>query len=218
MSFQSSSVFNYLVNKIEKNTTVIEETNTSTAAEKWSSARSNIREESVVSEFVKQSSQACSVDINKLKLKGYLGSTKSDYVKRCINGLLSVIEILEHSDFLTVDDAYDIFASFFENQPDKDTFKRKLLDKDVGLCCCLVTNPHTLEQIVIMKGIVGNSARVFQRLTTTFKDSEMKANYPKLSSDLVEKLISSMDTEYDRKCAKIIVGTISPSEYRYTIN
>ena len=183
----------------------------------WRSKRSNKRKDMCFSEFVKQSSQTCCVMDNKIKLQGILEGSTSMYMTKCTEGLLAILDVLEHSSFLKLSDAYDIFASYFSSLPDRDTFRAKLMDSEVGLSCSIVTNPHNNEQCVVMQGVVGNIAPFLGHLTTTCKDHLNDDKHIKLSSNVIDKLITSMDTLYDRQCVKAILSAIYPVEagYRY---
>lgn len=102
--------------------------------------------------YIKVSMQKRNIQACKEVLAAVLiGSTSTKFKRRCVLGLQAILDILLLTEYLELQEAYDIYASFFESYPDKDTFKLKLLDEEIGLCCFTVQIPHTNVTYIVLR-------------------------------------------------------------------
>lgn len=172
--------------------------------QKWETKRQTLRKQCTFSENIKVSQQLCAVQENRNKLEGILGSSSSKFIRSCVLGLQCVLDILVSSTFIKYNDAYDIYAAYFEHMPDKDAFTRKLLDADFGLCCCIVRDPHTDISYVLLRNKDSRPEEFLELLLSSCRETPRQNC---ISPDIVGKLLSVMDTEFDKKCLKAILAT-----------
>ena len=168
---------------------------------------------------IRISLQNCqSLKDNRDLLNGYLCSCKTTkYEFRCLLGLISVLDYLSIAFVMTFDEAYNIFASYFEHWPDKVVFRDNLLDERRGLLCCYFEHPIQKVPFIAVR----LPEMQTEALIKTFLTHTNRNDYePEISPKVLERIIKSMDTEYDRQCIKSVLSATNTNTkmYEYGIN
>ncbi|XP_035690603.1 uncharacterized protein LOC118425678 [Branchiostoma floridae] len=184
--------------------------------------RSSVRAVSSVHPRLRMSLQPLDTEDTMEKLSGLKDRTKSVAVGRKLSALARILEELQlpiarpvtadeqsSRGWLDFEYTHQLFSSFFETSPTSVAFRDTLLDEDIGLPVLLYTRP-TGEQLVILNdnGSV-NMAGLLRHLCRQDDDRELfqtPAESP-LSVDLVKRVIESMNDEYDRWVAKMLLCT-----------
>ncbi|VDH94766.1 Hypothetical predicted protein [Mytilus galloprovincialis] len=170
---------------------------------------------------IRISLQTCSTIIeNRQKLNGYMYEAQnSKFDFRSLLGLLAVLDHLECSTLIEFQDAFDIYSSFFEHQPDKNVFRDKILDVDKGLVCCYFMHPFDKVTYISLRTPDVQVERIIYQI---FKSVPEKGEIiPTFSAETVEKILHSMDSEYDKQCAKALLVSANSTNrdlYSFGIN
>ena len=169
---------------------------------------------------IRTSLQHCPVKALRIWLNGMLASLKSSPSKlNKIHGMIHVLDDLMVKNetiftlsslsfsvrgIMTFSTAYQLYSSAFTNKPDVDYFKTGLLSSDFGLPVVLfrwsgelfavlksdeIDVPHILSELLHISGNT-NANRGQENA------GNRRAKFPK---ELVQQLITSMDSEYDKK-------------------
>ncbi|XP_070580686.1 uncharacterized protein [Ptychodera flava] len=174
---------------------------------------------------VRTSRQICKPGECEEKLEALLDIHRKTEVKsRILKGLLYVLRQLLVSSpmnenkvigYLPFQDAYGFYCGFFDGQPTEEEFRDHLLHPDHGLCV-------TITSVVGRRFVILNNDSVdltalfieIQELEGTNDDSESR--FP-LSLESVQKIIASMDTEYDKSVLKAVLFASSTRNYVYKL-
>lgn len=139
------------------------------------------------------------IEQNREKLTSLLYNAQgSKFNFRCILGLLAVLDHLECATVVKFQEAFEIYSSFFDHEPDSCVFRDKLLDVDVGLLCCYFLNPSDKLTYITLR-----TAEVpVELVIRMFQKSQYNTSDLHINPETLEKIIHSMDTEYDKQCIK----------------
>ena len=185
----------------------------------WFKTRSVNRKTQQLDLNVRTSLQQCPLDLNLSRLEGLLKMTQQTYraspqstAKAVENkkaakleGLIAVLRtLLGETGYLSLDAAYHIYCGYFHDSPDKDHFRDTLLDPEVGLRVSLIIHPETSQSYVVLDPGYG-LAKFFVEILSNNKPEE-KLSRMNLDPYSVNTIINSMDTEYDRSCAKVLLS------------
>eukprot|EP00794_Sanderia_malayensis_P000902 gene902-205_t len=113
--------------------------------------------------------------------------------------------------FLKFDEAMDIFYSYFDNvdrpylNTDRDKLQYALLHEEWGLCVCIVTFEETNERLIILRPEIFELDTFFDYVAQRKLIQKCK---PRTSLDklLVQRILSTLDSEWDRKVARVLLG------------
>ncbi|CAC5421437.1 unnamed protein product [Mytilus coruscus] len=144
---------------------------------------------------IRISLQTCSTIFeNRQKLNGYMYEAQnSKFDFRSLLGLLAVLDHLECSTLIEFQDAFEIYSSFFEHQPDKNVFQEEILDVDKRLVCCYFMHPFDkVTYISLRTPDVPVERIIFQIFTSIPEKGEI---IPTFSAETVEKILHSMDSK-----------------------
>lgn len=154
------------------------------------------------------------------KINDLVRSRPSNEVNK-LKGLKAVLEVLTTNliredglvytnSCLTLKEAFEHYISF---QPgytcesvdlnDLHNFKEDLCHPVHGLCVMIVFNPHTLNSFVCLKP---NDVDLSSLFDLVFNDVKTVQNRIYMDCDAVKRLINSMDTEYDKQVARILLS------------
>ena len=191
---------------------------------KWPSVitRSDLRKQSLLSHSNTRSSlQTCGLDVNHA---GILSLPEESHRKRAFRrankfqGLLEVLEHLEMQNndrqaigYMRFDVAFELFAGHQEGPVEETTFRDALLHPQHGLCVNIVESPVSkyCSRYIVLK------ARDFDCLgfLKSIRDDQSVENELDVSSyryslekNEVRSILNSMDTEWDRTCAQVVMS------------
>ena len=185
----------------------------------WFKTRSVNRKTQQLDLNVRTSLQQCPLDLNLSRLEGLLKMTQQTYRARLqstakaaenkkaakLEGLIAVLRtLLGETGYLSLDVVYHIYCGYFHDSPDKDHFRDTLLDPEVGLRVSLIIHPETSQSYVVLDPGYG-LAKFFVEILSNSKPEE-KLSRMNLDPYSVNTIINSMDTEYDRSCAKVLLS------------
>ena len=174
---------------------------------------------------MQKSLQSCKVANNLAKLEGLLKVTKSTSKAKIIQGLLYVLRQLlvkktggkKVIGFLTFHDAYDLYCGFMDSTiPEKANFRDHLLDEDHGLCVYIATICKT--RFVILQNEITDIGQFFLELEHIEDEAERDVSVRYfLDEKSLSKIISSMDTEYDRMALKAVIFAVHSRTETYNL-
>ncbi len=181
--------------------------------------RAVIREKSQLSENVRQSLQGCTIGQNMEVLNSHINKPNSKFNKDRLRGLRAVLEVLltklegpdgtEHlKSFMTFEQAYEQYTGFLpdyipgtHHKPEKKQFKELLCHPHVGLRVLIIYNPNTEHSFLCLRP---DSADISGLIEALIKDDRTKYTRLEIEYETVQKLINSMDSEYDKRVAKAL--------------
>ena len=170
----------------------------------------------------RNSLQNCDLHVNKLRLCSLKEESKCNKSSKKEAKLQGLIEVLEHlllpvndddssvKGYLKFDIAHEIFCAHQEGPVDETTFRDALLHPEYGLCIYIANIPISTgitTRFIVPKSTTFNSIEFFneiEKLKVNF--SEIVGNNQRLNIGRQEtqSIISSMDTEWDKTCAKVL--------------
>ena len=175
---------------------------------------------------IRTSLQHCPVKALRIRLNGMLASLKSS--PSMLNKIHDMIHVLEDlmvknetiftlsslsfpvRGIMTFSTAYQLYSSAFTNKPDVDYFKTELLSSDFGLPVVLFR--WSGELFVVLKSDEIDVPYILSELlhisgnTNANRGQENAGNRrAKFSKELVQQLITSMDSEYDKKVLRDVL-------------
>ena len=119
--------------------------------------------------------------------------------------VLETLQLPSQQGFMTFEYAYELYSGYQEALPDKEHFRDEMLNKLYSLPILIFTNPSDGQRFVLLSGngldvgpflsYVGNSSAC---------QSELSIQRFPLSQESVHNVLKSMDTEYDRECARAL--------------
>ncbi|CAG2222213.1 unnamed protein product [Mytilus edulis] len=101
-------------------------------------------------------------------------NSKFDF--RSLLALLAVLDHLECSTLIEFQDAFEIYSSFFEHQPDKNVFRDKILDVDKGLVCCYSMHPFDKVTYISLRQCNVSKKELFLNLTVSNDEFTFTSN------------------------------------------
>ena len=178
----------------------------------FSSRRSETRKQSVPGKFLRRSNQTCKVSNNLTKLEGLPKVTKSASKAKVLEGLMFVLRQLlvkepatdKAMGILTFCDAYDLYCGFMDTRPQEVQFHDHLLDQEHGLCV-YITMIHKTRLIVLQNESTDIGQLLLELEHIEDKDEINTSSRYFLNEDSLSKILSSMDTEYDRMALKAVL-------------
>jgi len=192
----------------------------------FSERRSQSRFESSVGIHLRSSLQTCKVGNNLHKLEGLLHCTKSKSLCRILNGLIYILNQLlvqsKHSDkavgFISFQDAYGLYCGFFESSPEEVNFRDHLLHQDHGLC--VIVTMVLGKRFIILKNEEVSIEDIFLELEKHSEEIAMNDlgnhRFP-LDSESLNKILNSMDTEYDQMALKAVIFALHSRSQTYDL-
>ena len=195
-------------------------------------ARNELIFNSRYSNRVVKSQQTCTVRENRRKLEnilaqtavqGQLNDTSGNQTRNRINGLLSVWDMLtadavekdgkEHTSFFVAfDDALEVFYNSYEEinvkppylNTDKDRLLYALLNKQWGLCVYIVTDKDRDERFIVIRPDEVDMELFLDEICQKSEDNSPSRVY--LDKTFVKSLLASMDSEWDKVVARVLIG------------
>ena len=194
---------------------------------KKNDARAELMKNARISRNVTRSRQPCQLKDNQLVLTRLLEGTSTNNTNGIkvnkLSGLLAVIRSLqsEHIDldgkeldnsFMPFDEALELYYAYLGKQPpfcntDKDSFMYAILHDKWGLCVYVVFIEALNQRFVVLRPDsfdIGN----FLDMVTTIKTRPNDLTEEKLVLDAekVKYIMCTMDTEWDRKVARVFLS------------
>ena len=119
--------------------------------------------------------------------------------------------------FLTFEDAYGFYRSFFDSCPDESSFRGNLLHEEHGLCVllCEVYN----KRFVLLESenfSVEDFLLELEMLNDALVNSPTGQRF-NLDSRSLNSILQSMDTEYDRMALKAVVFALHSRSETYNL-
>ena len=181
--------------------------------------RSKLRANSTVDQWIRCSLQSCSnPDDCFVLLTSIESQSRSERVKNKIHGLSEVLKHLYMPEicngyrqnradgFLSFEEAYEIYSGHQTTPVDNTEFRDILLHPVHGLPVYIVSLGHHPHRIIILKSADVNNSKLvsvaLQRSEKVFEITQEK----ELQPDVMELIISSMDSEWDKECAKLLLS------------
>lgn len=191
----------------------------------FSEKRCELRNLTFVGESLRKSLQTCDVKNNLDKLEGLLKMSNNAKLSNVLEGLVYILRQLLASSFdgencigfLSFDDAYDLFCGFMDTKPDKAYFRDHVLDKDHGLCVYIGT--FCKKKYVILQNETTDIGRFLSELQRIeeLEGSDYKPVRFFLHASSLSKILSSMDTEYDKMALKAVIFAMHSRAETYNL-
>lgn len=189
--------------------------------------RSDLLSKSRVSPYLLKSLQPCTVPQNVNVLLDVKVSLKSVPESNKINGLLAVLEHLLlmkidesgneiPNNFLLFDDALELFLSYdtdnvsdTKNINDRQRFKHALLHPKYGLCVYIFNPVGTVGGgYIILRSDDVDLSSFLNELSSDINKKKTNQKAFVLTKEIVQMLLNSMDTEWDKKVARVFLGAL----------
>ena len=192
----------------------------------FSALRSRARSESYAGKHLRSSLQTCKATNNLVKLEGLLKFTNSKSLGKILNGLIFILNQLlvqsKHSGkaicFIPFKDAYGLYCGFFDSAPEEASFRDHLLHKDHGLCV-IITVVFGKRYILLKNEEVSvqDFFLEFEKLSDENAMSNFKDQRFPLDSESLNKILNSIDTEYDRMALKAVIFALHSRSQTYEL-
>ena len=183
--------------------------------------RSNLRATTRQNDWLQTSLQQCTdPQLCMHKIKGLI-STKPRSRDRLI-GLIEVLQHMivsnkfEHEDdedqysnnlifrgYISLQEAYEIFSGYTENDSEVSTFRDIILRPDYGLPIHIITIPVEPYKILVLKTDTVNIPQLINLIVSSFQTNTQQ-KHKRIKDTDVLTVINSMDTEWDKSCARVI--------------
>ncbi|KXJ23812.1 hypothetical protein AC249_AIPGENE11233 [Exaiptasia diaphana] len=187
------------------------------------SARSGVRKFSKVSPNVLASLQRCTIRDNFACLEDCICKSKNDLLVQNLRGLQAVLDVLQCEtdsenqvqSFMPFEDAFELFLGFQEGKSletatssDRKAFKEILCHPEHGLCVYIVHVDNTNESalVVLRPDDVDMACFIEELLQIGAVTGNVSRERVTLNNETVHALINSMDSEWDRKVARVLIG------------
>ena len=192
-------------------------------------ARKDLVNISRYSESVVKSQQTCTIRENRNKLENLLSQSanQSDTFRlqasNRINGLLSVWDMLTAdgigtngkeytSCFVTFNDALEVYYNSFQEvieppyiNTEKDKFLYAVVHKQWGLCVYIVTHEYKNERMIVLRPDGVDMELFLDNICQKCEDNFMTCRID-LDMGFVRSLLASMDSEWDKVVARVLIG------------
>ena len=106
--------------------------------------------------------------------------------------------------FITYEEAFHLYSSYFVSNTDEVAFREKLLHQELGLNVLIVNHPTTLKRHLVMNN--SDIELFLNEYTMEYLSKESNDNQRKLGT--VSSLLKSMDTEHDRVVLRAIIALL----------
>lgn len=179
----------------------------------WNERRSSLREVSTGNTpALRISRQQCSVENCLSRLAALVEgcAMKCDRKRSKFIALVSILETLllpSQRGYMTFQHAYEIFSGYQEGLPDREHFRDELLNDQHGLPVVIFNNPIDGQRFVVLCGNGLDVAHFLEDIansnTCVYDSIDKRWN---LSAEDVHRVLKSMDTEYDRECARALLS------------
>ena len=195
----------------------------STKLRRKNESRSELRQKvHTVSDYVKESMQCCSLSTNLSLLNNYLKKSTSQKEIDKFNGLIAVFDELTAKSvkngiscvqsILSMKYALDIYLGYktdyiagTKTADDRKSFQDNLLHPQHGLRVYVVNLPFTKERFILLKPNDVDLAPIFDRFASSFLQSDVTNFRIPVRCDVIQGIISTIDTEWDRKVARVLL-------------
>jgi hypothetical protein len=118
--------------------------------------------------------------------------------------------------FISFEDAYGLYCGFFDSSPEDVSFH--LLHRDHGLCV-IITEVFG-KRYILLKNEEVSCQDFFLELETLSEENAMSnlrgQRFP-LDSESLNKILNSMDTEYDRLALKAVIFALHSRSQTYEL-
>ena len=192
----------------------------------FSALRSRARSESCAGKHLRSSLQTCKATNNLDKLERLLQCTNSKSLGKILNGLIFILNQLlaqsKHSGktigFIPFKDAYGLYCGFFDSAPEEASFRDHLLHKDHGLCVIITVvfgKRYILfknEEVSVQDFFLEFEKLSDENAMSNFKDQRFPLDYESLN-----KILNSIDTEYDRMALKAVIFALHSRSQTYEL-
>ncbi len=116
-----------------------------------------------------------------------------------------------HIGYIDFNIAYELYCGHLEHSVDHKEFRDILLHPEYGLCVYIVNFLESNKRYIVLKTETLDLPNFIVELNTaitSIEDPPSQANSTRLTIDKnsLQCILSSMDSEWDRKCAKVIIG------------
>ena len=188
--------------------------------------------------WIKSSFQECnSPELCLSRLECLINETRSKGTHQ--NVLLGLKEVLCHmhscrttdnaiefDGFLTFQEAYEVFCGHQTGYVKKEVFRDHLLHPTHGLPVNIVSLPTNPHRVIILKSDIVKIPKLLNQVThdedTSNQDTNALIENPLPDPEMVDLLISCMDSEWDRECAKVLFtygrSRKELAQYKFNVN
>ena len=131
--------------------------------------------------------------------------------------LICILETLllpSQRGFMTFEHAYELYSGYQEGLPDKEHFRDKLLNDQHGLPVLIFTIPSHGQRLVLLSGNGLDIAQFLHYVENPHVSAEQddSSKHFHLCKESINKVLQSMDTEYDRECARALSANRSQTD------
>ena len=181
-------------------------------------SRTVIRKYSQITEHVRGSLQCCKLFDNLGILNDFINSPSSKISTHKLKGLRAVLEVLitklirqDGLEYLKscmpLQEAYEQYAGYIPEFTSVTTqglsdFKELLCHPKYGLCVLIIHNPHTDNSFVCLRP---DDIDIANLVEVIFRDTKQSSEKFQINYESLQMLLQSMDTEYDKQVAKILI-------------
>lgn len=186
-------------------------------------ARADLIRQARFSGHVSRSLQPCAIKDNRRVLEKILQEKSSEKKKQKIQGLLAVFHLLKSNyvaedgreydcSFVAFDEAMEIFFAFQDKAPpfvntDKNKLTYALLHQDWGLCVYIIYVKSLDKKFIVLRPDSFGIEVFLNMICAEDIDTEERfVDNIVLDADKVQGILSTVDTEWDRKVARVILG------------
>lgn len=187
-------------------------------------SQEELRTATTIDQWIKRSLQECSAEDCKLRLEALISSSSlksSNTNSKQVQKYKALAAVLQHMlvprksfviddnysktsrGFIHFRDAFEIFISHQDGHTTEKTFRDNLLHDSYGLPIIIVQMPSPpFDRYIVLKSADIDVIDLYR--TFTKKDPETKLSETQISPENVNMIIQSMDTEFDRSCARLL--------------
>ena len=183
-------------------------------------ARSELTKKACFSAFVSTSLQPCSLKDNQITLER-ICQKQMEEIRLKIQGLLAVLHSLqaEHiaqdgkpydTSFISFDEATEIYFAYQNKVPpftkaDHNNFTYALLHQTWGLCVHIIFVERLNKRFIVLRPDFC-SLEVFLDMLCSSDNINVPFGCTKLDSETIQGIMQTVDTEWDRKVARVFLG------------
>ena len=185
--------------------------------------RSKNRLETRLSHKLRISLQSCNASENEEKLEGLLMFYRKNALKcRILEGLLYILKQLLASydgdkafGYLSYGDAHDIFCGFVGRDVEDKEFRDHLLHKEYGLCVYVVSLLDN-RWVILQNDTVDTGKFLLELEERVSQEQETFIRFD-LNAQSLERVLKSMDTEYDKSVLKAMIFATASRRKTYEL-
>ena len=186
---------------------------------KHNSARTGLRKLSKISSNVLVSLQRCALKDNNSCLEKAIERTKNELQIQRIKGLKAILDVLltnvESSclqSFMQFHEVYELFLGFQlgtcvekSTTSDRKRFKELLCHPEHGLCVYIVEFPEQGKIFLVLRPDDVDLEQFLQAVVDALQ-RPLKTERLSLDHTIVRTLLNSMDSEWNRRVARVLIG------------